>query len=137
MWIKKIFALNSDRKRILLWPFQDHFLPIFAIFHKTEIQEVILRCLTGRNLNWYKSHDTKCLTLLREEFDQNQINFEQKFIKIDDMDRLLCIEKAQDRAILPHQQIPIIKIGSSLSVKRFHNELKSLSELSYFLAFKF
>ena len=42
------------------------------------------------------------------------------------MDRLLCIEKAQDRAILPHQQIPIIKIGSSLSVKRFHTELKSL-----------
>ena len=29
------------------------------IYHKTEIQAVILRCLTGRNLNWYNSYDTK------------------------------------------------------------------------------
>ena len=29
------------------------------IFHKTEIQTVILRCLMSLNLNWYKSYDTK------------------------------------------------------------------------------
>ena len=29
------------------------------IFHKTEIQTVILRCLTSLNLNLYKNHDTK------------------------------------------------------------------------------
>ena len=29
------------------------------IFHKTEIQTVILRCLTIINLNCYKSYDTK------------------------------------------------------------------------------
>ena len=29
------------------------------IFHKTEVQTVILRCLTSVNLNWYKRHDTK------------------------------------------------------------------------------
>ena len=29
------------------------------IFHKTEIQTVILRCLTSLNLNWYKSYDTE------------------------------------------------------------------------------
>ena len=30
------------------------------IFHKTEVQTVILRCLTGLKLNWLKSYDTKC-----------------------------------------------------------------------------
>ena len=30
------------------------------IFHKTEIQTVILRGLTSLNLNWYKSYDTIC-----------------------------------------------------------------------------
>ena len=29
------------------------------IFHKTEVQMVILRCLTGLNSNWFKSYDTK------------------------------------------------------------------------------
>ena len=45
-----------------------HFYTIFGhsfanymvIFLKTEIQIVILRCLTSLNLNWYKSYDTKC-----------------------------------------------------------------------------
>ena len=37
-----------------------HFLAIcMFIFHKTEIQTVILRCLTIINLNCYKSYDTK------------------------------------------------------------------------------
>ena len=48
--------------------FSDHFTMIschfFAnymiIFHKTEVQTVILRCLTGLKLNWLKSYDTKC-----------------------------------------------------------------------------
>ena len=44
------------------WPCTDHNLPFFAnyilIFHKTEIQAVILRCLTSLNLNWFKSYDT-------------------------------------------------------------------------------
>ena len=30
-----------------------------VIFHKTEIQAVILRCLMSLNPNWYKSYDTK------------------------------------------------------------------------------
>ena len=30
------------------------------IFHKTEVQTVILRSLTGLNLNWLKSYGTKC-----------------------------------------------------------------------------
>ena len=37
-----------------------HFLTNhMVIFHKTEIQTVILRCLMSLNLNWYKSYDTK------------------------------------------------------------------------------
>ena len=49
--------ITTDR-----WPCNDHtwpFLPT-AIFQITEIQMVILRCLTSLNLNWYKSYDTKC-----------------------------------------------------------------------------
>ena len=30
------------------------------IFHKTEVQTVILKCLTSLNTNWFKSYDTKC-----------------------------------------------------------------------------
>ena len=29
------------------------------IFHKNEVQLVILRCLTSLDLNWYKRFDTK------------------------------------------------------------------------------
>jgi hypothetical protein len=29
------------------------------IFHKTEVQTVILRCLTGLNLDWFKSYDLR------------------------------------------------------------------------------
>ena len=31
-----------------------------TIFHKTEVQTIILRCLTGLNLGWFKSYDSKC-----------------------------------------------------------------------------
>ena len=45
------------------WPFLTicgHFFGKYIdIFHKTEIQTVILRCLMSSNLNWYKSYDTK------------------------------------------------------------------------------
>jgi hypothetical protein len=37
-----------------------HFLAYcLNIFHKTEVQTVIFRCLKGLNLNWFKSYDTK------------------------------------------------------------------------------
>ena len=37
-----------------------HFFAIcMFIFHKTEVQTLILRCLTSLNLNWYKIYDTK------------------------------------------------------------------------------
>ena len=46
------------------WLFYDHFWPFFAncmaIFHKTEVQTVILMCLMGLNSNWVKGYDTKC-----------------------------------------------------------------------------
>ena len=36
-----------------------HFFGCYIdIFHKTEIQTVILRCLVCKNLNWIKSYDT-------------------------------------------------------------------------------
>ena len=38
-----------------------HFFTIcMFIFHKTEVQTVILRCFMVLNLNWFKSYDTKC-----------------------------------------------------------------------------
>ena len=30
------------------------------IFHKNEVQTVILMCLTGLKSNWFKGYDTKC-----------------------------------------------------------------------------
>ena len=47
----------------------DHFWPFFAIFifvfHKTEVQKVILRCSTGLNLDWFKSYGLRCSLRLR------------------------------------------------------------------------
>ena len=52
-----------DSKLTEKWQFYDHFRPFFAnyidIFHKTEIQMVILGCLTALNPNWFTSYDTK------------------------------------------------------------------------------
>jgi hypothetical protein len=36
------------------------FANCISIFHKTEVQTIILRSLTGLNLNWLKSYVTKC-----------------------------------------------------------------------------
>ena len=59
-------SANSPKFESDKWPFYNRFWPIFAnymnIFHKTEIQTVILRCSTSLKLNWYKSYDTKCKT---------------------------------------------------------------------------
>ena len=59
-------SLNSDLKWMFLykWPMYDYLCPFFAIcmfiFHKTEGLMVILRCLTGLNLDWLKSYGLRC-----------------------------------------------------------------------------
>ena len=40
--------------------FGHFFANCINIFHKTEVQAVILMCLMGQNLNWFKSYNTKC-----------------------------------------------------------------------------
>ena len=58
--------INSDRKWMLLTcghfrTISGHFFANYMnIFHKTEIQTVILRCLMSLKLNRCKSYDTKC-----------------------------------------------------------------------------
>ena len=44
------------------------------IFHKTEIQMVILMCLTSQNLNWFKSHDKKCALTLHAILAKSEID---------------------------------------------------------------
>ena len=38
----------------------DLFAICVFIFHKTEVLTVILRCLTGLNLDWFKSYGLRC-----------------------------------------------------------------------------
>ena len=56
---KQIWKLMTHK-----WPFLDHFGNCFAnyikIFHKTEVQMVILRCLACLNLSWIKRYDLIC-----------------------------------------------------------------------------
>ena len=58
--------VKSDRKWMLLLNncykiVSGHFFAIcFFIFHKTEVQTVILRCLTGLNHSWFKSYGFRC-----------------------------------------------------------------------------
>ena len=42
------------------------------IFHKTEVQKVILRCLTGLNLDWFKSYGLRCSLRLRASSANSQ-----------------------------------------------------------------
>ena len=42
------------------------------IFHKTEVQTVILKCLTGLNLDWFKSYGLRCSLRLRAKFGELQ-----------------------------------------------------------------
>ena len=58
--------IKSDPKQMLLLNncykiVSGHFFAVFIlIFHKTEVHTVILRCLTGLNLNWCKSYGLRC-----------------------------------------------------------------------------
>ena len=60
------FLIKTDPKRMLLLnncykTVSDHFFAIcILIFHKTEVKTVILRCLIGLDLNWFKSYGLKC-----------------------------------------------------------------------------
>ena len=59
----KASSSNSQKIATDKRPFYDHIWPFFAnymfIFHKTEVQTVILKYLTSLNPNWFKSYDTK------------------------------------------------------------------------------
>ena len=51
------YLLEGDASNLRL---TSHFFANYMnIFHKTEVQMVILRCRTGLYLNWFKSYDTK------------------------------------------------------------------------------
>ena len=60
MYLTTEFFNFGRRSRFQKWPFFYHFWSFFAnyinIFHKVEIQKVILRCLVCLNLNWVKSY---------------------------------------------------------------------------------
>ena len=76
---------NSQKIAIYKWLFYDHFWPFFSnsmfIFHKNEVQTVILRCLTSLSLKWYKIYDTKPQrTQMRFFFTKLQKNQKWKYL---------------------------------------------------------
>ena len=44
------------------------------IFHKTDVQTVILMCLMGQDLNWSKNYDTKCTLRPRKILAKSDID---------------------------------------------------------------
>ena len=54
----------SEMKDTDKWQCYDHFQPFFGtcifIFHKTQVQMVILRCFTCLDIDHFKNYDTKC-----------------------------------------------------------------------------
>ena len=62
--MSKYGILCFDIKLTHKWQFYNHFWPFLCkcmfIFHKTEIQTVILMCLMGLNSDWFKNYDTNC-----------------------------------------------------------------------------
>ena len=52
-----------------------HFFVIcINIFHKTEVQTVILMCLMGQNLIWFKNYDTKSTLMPRKILAKSKID---------------------------------------------------------------
>ena len=62
-WKPRACLANFQNIETDKWTFYYHIWPFCAnwmiIFHKNEIQTVILRCLTCLYLSWFKSYDTK------------------------------------------------------------------------------
>ena len=54
-----ILERGSSNLRLINGCFTTISIQIFAIFHKTEVQTIILRCLVCLNLSWTKSYDIK------------------------------------------------------------------------------
>ena len=60
----------------------DHFFAnCINIFHKTEVQTVILMCLMGQNLNWSKSYDTKCTLRLHKILAKSEIDHQNLYLR--------------------------------------------------------
>ena len=73
LWNNFVYVINSSdikcvqkKNRLTNCRFTTISSPISNIYmniwHKTEVQTVILRCLMGLYLNWFKSYDTKWKT---------------------------------------------------------------------------
>ena len=57
-------SVNSQKIATDKWKIYEHIWPFLAnymlIFHKIEVQKVILVCLTGLKFIWFKGYDTEC-----------------------------------------------------------------------------
>ena len=62
--LHKKFQLINGRFTTIFGHF---FANCFCDFHKTEVQTVIFRCLTGLDFNWIKSYDTKRKKILKHK----------------------------------------------------------------------
>ena len=56
--VSKLMSLINNCVTTISGHFLQYVLCMFN-FHKTEVQTVILMCLTGLNSDWFKSYDTK------------------------------------------------------------------------------
>ena len=77
---------NSQKIATDKWPFCDHIWTFFAncmfIFHKTEIQKVILKCWTSLNSKWFRSYDTKMQEMQMSVFVQNRQKSEMEIFAL-------------------------------------------------------
>ena len=69
-WQVYVSILEEKKKlkfKFQKWPFYSHFWSFFGnyikIFHKIEIQTVILTCLVCKNLNWIKSYNIRLIKI--------------------------------------------------------------------------
>ena len=88
--------LKTDPKRMLLLNncyttvFGHFFAMCMFIFHKTEVQRVILICLMGLNFNWFKSYGLKCILRLNATLANSQKMATDKWPFYDHFWSFLC-----------------------------------------------
>ena len=52
--------MNNNNEWLFYYYFWSNYANCIFIFHKADVQTVILMCLTGIKPDWFKGYDAKC-----------------------------------------------------------------------------
>jgi hypothetical protein len=115
------------------------------IFHKTEVQRVILICIMGLNFNWFKSNRLKCILRLKSTLANSQKNGNWQmailwpFLVIFFANFIFIFHKTEAQTVILRCWPNLNQIGTnfySLKSKKGHKRKKPIWGIFYKIAKK-